>query len=144
MSELQKITGQCLCGAVTVEALTDRSNMRACHCDMCRRHTSSMFISIATEQDSITVTGPAKTFRSSDWANRGFCEVCGSTLWYGTNHDGARHLAAGLFDNGGGSTMQIEFFNDRCPDGYALAGDHKKLTTDETIALFAPRTGESK
>lgn len=141
---MDKINGQCLCGAVTITALTDHSNMRACHCDMCRRHTSSMFISVATDQASIKVNGPAKTFQSSEWAERAFCEVCGSTLWYGTPGDGARNLAAGLFDNGADTEMQIEFFNDRCPTGYALAGDHKKLTTQQTMALFAPQEDDTQ
>lgn len=97
-----------------------------------------MFVSLRTDPGSIKVNGPAKTFRSSDWAERGFCKTCGSTLWYGTVHDGALNLSAGLFDNAAGAEMKIEFFADAAPNGYALAGDHKKLTTQETIALFAP------
>jgi hypothetical protein len=104
---------------------------------MCRQHTSGMFISIDTGQEGMEITGPARSFRSSDWAERGFCESCGSTLWYGTVHEGARHLAAGLFANAGDGTMKLEFFADRCPSGYRLAGDHKRLSTEETIALFA-------
>lgn len=138
MSETKHIQGQCLCGAVTVNASVSEPALRACHCDMCRRHTSSMFMSLRTDPGSIKVNGPAKTFRSSDWAERGFCEICGSTLWYGTVHDGALNLSAGLFDNAAGAEMKIEFFADAAPKGYALAGDHKKLTTQETIALFAP------
>ncbi|KIN62654.1 Glutathione-dependent formaldehyde-activating enzyme-like protein [Sulfitobacter noctilucicola] len=116
----------------------DAPKLRACHCDMCRKHTSGAFFSIETLADSITVTGPAKAYKSSEWAGRGFCEICGSTLWYETNHDGVRNLAAGLFANAGGGTMTAEFFADQCPTGYSFAGTHKKLTTQETIALFAP------
>ncbi|MFK7940616.1 MAG: GFA family protein [Roseovarius sp.] len=136
MTSTQTITGLCLCGAVTVRADVDTPNLRACHCDMCRRHTSGMFISVATVAGSVVVSGPAKSFRSSDWAERGFCERCGSTLWYGTVADGIRHPAAGLFDDAAGGEMKIEFFADECPHGYGLAGDHRKLTTDETVALF--------
>lgn len=137
MSNARQIEGQCLCGAVRVTARTADPRLRACHCDMCRRHTSGMFISIDTEQESLEITGPARSFRSSDWAERGFCETCGATLWYGTVHDGARHLAAGLFDNAGGGRMTLEFFADRCPLGYRLAGDHKRLSSAETIAMFS-------
>ncbi len=143
MTDVKPIQGRCLCGAVTVTAMAADPTLRACHCDMCRQHTSSMFISVATIPDSVEVTGPAKSFRSSDWAERGFCEVCGSTLWYGTVHDGVRNLAAGLFENAAGASMKMEFFSDQTPDGYALAGTHKKLTTAETIQLFAPDEGET-
>ena len=140
----QKIEGHCLCGAVTVRAEIEEQSLRACHCNMCRRHTSGMFVSVAIVPNSLKVIGPAKSYRSSDWAERGFCEICGSTLWYGTVADGARHPSAGLFHDAAGGKMEIEFFADMCPHGYALAGEHRKMTTDETIALFAPEEGEAR
>ena len=132
----QTLNGRCLCGAVTVSVKTENPRLRACHCDMCRQHTSGMFVSVDTLPGTLDVAGPAKSFQSSDWAERGFCSTCGSTLWYGTLHDGMRHLAAGLFDNAAGGEMKLEFFADQCPQGYALKGDHKKLSTEETIAMF--------
>ncbi len=144
MTNQRHIEGQCLCGAVHVSAAVDNPRVRACHCDMCRRHTSGAFVSLETVADSITVTGPAQTYASSEWAERGFCGICGSTLWYGTPHDGARNLAAGLFDNAGGGVLKVEFFADQCPQGYAFSGAHKKMTTTETIALFGPDEGDTK
>lgn len=137
MSGARRIEGRCLCGAVTVSAGVERPNLRACHCDMCRRHTSGMFISVATVPGSVEVSGPATSFRSSARAERGFCQTCGSTLWYGTVADGVRHPAAGLFEDAAGGEMKIEFFADMCPHGYGLAGEHRKLATEETKALFA-------
>ena len=134
----EDIKGQCLCGAVQIAASVDSPRLRACHCDMCRQQTSGAFISLETEPGSITVEGPVKVYDSSDWATRAFCGTCGSTLWYGTKHDDAKNLAAGLFPNAGGGVLKVEFFADQCPQGYAIAGDHRKMTTDETIALFAP------
>ncbi|WP_299881366.1 GFA family protein [uncultured Sulfitobacter sp.] len=134
----KKINGQCLCGAVQITAEVDNPRLRACHCDMCRQHTSGAFFSLETVPGSITVEGPVKVYDSSDWATRAFCGTCGSTLWYGTKHDDAKNLAAGLFPNAGGGVLKVEFFADQCPQGYAIAGDHRKMTTTETIALFAP------
>ncbi len=144
MAESRQITGQCLCGAVTVTAQVTNPIVRACHCEMCRQHTSSMFISLATDPHSEAFTGPAKSFQSSEWAERGFCEKCGSTLWYGTKHDGVKNLSAGLFENAANAQLKLEFFVDNCPQGYSLAGDHKRLTTDQTIALFAPQEGTTE
>ena len=140
----EEVKGQCLCGAVQVSARVDSPRLRACHCDMCRQHTSGAFFSLETVAGSVEVTGPTQTYKSSEWAERGFCGTCGSTLWYGMQHDGSRNLAAGLFPNAGGGTLAIEFFADDCPKGYALAGGHKKLTVQETIALFAPTEGDAK
>ncbi len=133
---MSRIEGRCLCGAVTVGAVLDKPVIRACHCDMCRRLTSSMFMSLAVDPASVTAEGPVRIYPSSDWAERAFCGTCGSTLWYGTRADGGRHVAAGLFPDAGGAALKIEFFADRCPGGYALAGEHRKLDEQETIALF--------
>ena len=136
MTDASTIKGQCLCGAVTVEATPVSDGLTVCHCDMCRRHTSSMFIGISPDQATLKIEGPAKSFQSSDWAERGFCTECGSTLWYGTTHDGARYVAAGLFDNAGGAAPAVEYFSDKCPQGYHLDGVPKRLTEAETIAFF--------
>ncbi|MEM9638454.1 MAG: GFA family protein [Pseudomonadota bacterium] len=133
---VQTLHGRCLCGAVTLSVQSENPRLRACHCDMCRQHTSGMFISLDTVPGTLQVQGPAQSFISSDWAERGFCGTCGSTLWYGTREDSVRHPAAGLFENAAGGEMTLEFFADRCPQGYALTGDHRKLSTEETIAMF--------
>ena len=131
------IKGQCLCGAVQVEAVIAFDGLTVCHCDMCRRHTSSMFIGLSPVQDTLKIEGPAKSFNSSDWAERGFCSECGSTLWYGTVHDGARYLAAGLFEDAAGLTPKFEYFSDKCPQGYGVDRVEKRMTEAETIAFFS-------
>jgi hypothetical protein len=133
-----QIQGQCMCGAVTITAQSDAQIVRACHCDMCRQWTSSMFMSVPTKPGTITVHGPVKTYRSSDWAERGFCAVCGSALWYMTVHDQVRNLAAGLFENAAGFPLTLEFFHDSKPVGYTFAGGHRRLSDAETIAMFTP------
>ncbi len=102
-------------------------------------------MSIQAEQGSVQATGPVKRFVSSEWAARCFCETCGSTLWYEIPEANEINLAAGLFPDAAGQTLSMEFFIDRKPQGYALTGDHTRLTADETIALFAPSDeGESQ
>ena len=140
----QKIKGNCLCGAVTVTSTVDAPILRACHCRMCRQQNSGAYMSISNDTQDVEVSGDFTLYRSSDWAERAFCPVCGSTLWYGTIADGARHLSAGLFENAADAPLKLEFFADLCPAGYGFAGDHKRLNTEQTIALFAPNEGEAR
>lgn len=130
------VQGQCMCGAVRAAARISKPILRACHCDMCRQQTSAMFMSLAVDDGTLVLDGPITTFRSSDWAERGFCGTCGSTLFYATVADGARHPAAGLFADIDDVPLKLEFFSDMCPSGYALAGDHRRLNTEQTIAMF--------
>ena len=61
MPELQ---GQCMCGAVTITATPARDALGACHCDQCRRWTSSMLVTFQAEP-GYAALGPVKTFTSS-------------------------------------------------------------------------------
>lgn len=143
MTDAQVIEGQCLCGAVAARAEVSKPILRACHCEMCRQHTSSMFMSLGVDAGTLAFDGPVKTYRSSEWAERGFCGTCGSTLYYGTVEDGARHPSAGLFKDAAGAPLKLEFFVDNAP-GYALEGAHRKMSRTETEALFAPNDGDAQ
>lgn len=138
----ERLSGSCLCGAVTVEATPTRHALAACHCDMCRRWTSSMLMTVPAEAGSVEATGPVKTFSSSEWAERAFCADCGSPLWYRlTNGDDSHmqmQLSAGLFEGAGGMDLKLEVFIDRKPRGYAFDGSRRQMTEAEVIAAFAP------
>jgi hypothetical protein len=128
--------GHCMRGAVTVTVAQFGDNMNACHCDMCRRWTGSAFVAVRASAKDVDLQGPVKTIARSDWATRGWCDTCGSTLFYRTNADGSYGLSAGLFANTAGRQLNIEYFVDQKPDGFAYAGDHKRLTEAETLAFF--------
>ncbi|MCL6286040.1 GFA family protein [Ruegeria sp. 2012CJ41-6] len=138
MTQLQ---GQCMCGAVTVTATPGKPALGACHCDMCRRWTSSMLITVPAEP-GYTAEGPVRTYASSNWAERAFCGTCGSALWYRITAPGDMHgqtqMAAGLFDNAANGALKLELFIDRKPQGYAFAGDRRQMTEAEVLAMFAP------
>jgi len=139
---MSAVTGRCMCGAVKVTADLSREDLTVCNCDMCRRWTGAAFMSVRVHQSSIHIDGPTRRFKSSDWAERGFCDACGSTLWYrltapGPGH-GAYNFSAGLFDTGDMNIGQ-EYFVDSKPQGWAFAGDHLKVTEAETMAMFAPK-----
>ena len=136
-------SGKCMCGAVTITATAEKPVLRACHCDMCRRQTSSMFMSVPTFAGSEQINGPAQSYKSSEWAERGFCGTCGSTLWYKVSEMAQINFSAGLFENAANATLRLEFYEDNTPQGYDLAGDHKKMTTAQTLALFAPDEGDA-
>ncbi|MFV2002818.1 MAG: GFA family protein [Paracoccaceae bacterium] len=137
-------TGRCLCGAVSVHIVPDMDELRACHCDMCRRWSGSAFLSIHVPDGSLTSDGPVRTYKSSDWAERAWCELCGSSLWYRLCTPGREFygVAAGLFDKACGFALAKEFYIDRKPDGFAFAGEHKRLSEarmNEIIAAFVAR-----
>ncbi len=138
----ERLNGRCMCGAVTVSAIPARASLSACHCAMCRRWSSSAFMALEAEDGSVTVEGPAKRFQSSEWAERAFCERCGSNLWYRITAPGPGHgqyqLAAGLFDVNG-MHLGLEVFIDSKPDAYAFEGERRQMTGQEIFDFFAPK-----
>ncbi len=80
--KVMPITGGCLCGAVKYEATEPPTDVAYCHCRMCQRVTGSpygLFAFIPVAGFRFTCGG-AKFYKSSDWAERGFCAECGTPL----------------------------------------------------------------
>ena len=117
-------TGQCLCGAVTFEAKDVESHVHACHCSMCRRWNGGPALAVAV--GSVTFAGEAniRRYRSSEWAERGFCKKCGSSLCYFLIPN--RYIIeAGLF-NEQDFKLESEIFCAGKPTWYEFAGGHPR------------------
>ncbi len=107
MSENEKLTGGCLCGAIRLEV--DRSavvSANNCHCSDCQRSTGSAFATIVLIPDSAfeLTSGEAKCFSvtgsSGKSVTRSFCPDCGSPLWSQVEvAPGLRFVKAGAFDD---------------------------------------------
>jgi len=74
--------GGCLCGAVRYRALAPYLRCMICHCEQCRKHSGSPCLSfVHFPADSFSWIGEEpRRYRSSAFAERGFCKKCGSTL----------------------------------------------------------------
>jgi hypothetical protein len=104
---------------------------------MCRRWTGSAFIGVDYRDGGIKFekNDSLKWFNSSDWAERGFCTNCGSSLFYRLkDNDSFLAISAGTLDLPSGLKLEKEIFIDEKPDYYDFAGDQKKLTGAEFFA----------
>ena len=82
MSDQQKITGGCLCGAIRYEASEPPNKSGTCHCRMCQRWTGSAFYAFAGfSRIAFRFTkGEPKIYQSSAISERSFCSDCGSPV----------------------------------------------------------------
>ncbi len=131
----KQIEGHCLCGAVTMRATPSRGHVEACHCTMCRQWGGSALLSVQCGSQ-VEIAGEAHVtrYRSSRWAERGFCARCGSHLFYRYVPADGYAFAAGLFPDDALLTLSEEIFIDEKPGYYAFAGEAEKLTGAEVIA----------
>ncbi|HKE93027.1 MAG TPA: GFA family protein [Povalibacter sp.] len=82
MTDEIRFDGGCLCGAIRYRALGQPLRGVMCHCSMCRRHSGAPVLAfVHFPGASFTwVRGEVSWYRSSPYAERGFCAVCGSTV----------------------------------------------------------------
>jgi hypothetical protein len=82
MSPADAFEGGCLCGAVRYRATTPPVRGVICHCPMCRRHSGAPVLAFVhfPARDFTWLLGAPARYRSSEFAERGFCAKCGSTL----------------------------------------------------------------
>jgi len=76
------LTGGCLCRAVRYVALGEPINVRACHCEQCRKATGGIFYARALyQQADVAIEGETTAYASSGRLERVFCPQCGTTLF---------------------------------------------------------------
>ena len=82
MTEQQIFEGGCLCGGIRYRSTVPPVRGVICHCSMCRKHSGAPILAfVHFPLDAFTwVKGEPSRYRSSQYAERGFCPQCGSTL----------------------------------------------------------------
>lgn len=142
MEQSHAVTGKCLCGAVAFSAQAKSLDVSVCHCSMCNRWSGglSMFLEVAGApkfegQDNIGL------YRSSEWGDRGFCKVCGSSLFWKLVGEDRYTLSAGCLDDQSPLHFALEIFIEDKPAYYDFANPTVKQTAEEAMAEF---TGTDK
>jgi hypothetical protein len=77
-------------------------------------------------------------FNSSAWAERGFCNNCGSHLFYRLKESKQYHMPVGLFDEQKRLVFDHQVFIDEKPAFYAFANETSEMTGAEVFAKYAP------
>ncbi len=137
MSKSSSLSGGCLCGAVRFSADDVDTDHHACHCSMCRHWAGGPVF--AADAGAVRFEGEPnlRRYESSEWAQRGFCGICGSNLFYYLKPADAYHLCVGAFDDPAVFKLNVEVFVDHKPKGYQFAGTHQQLTEAQVFAAFS-------
>lgn len=133
------VRGRCLCGAVRFAAAPIGLEMEACHCSMCRRWAGG--VGIYRDVSSLRFDDEAAlgVYRSSEWGERLFCRICGSSLAWRMISGEFITVAAAALDGAEALPLTGEIFIDDKPAGYAFANATSKRTGAEIAAVIAAR-----
>ncbi|MFT6580234.1 MAG: GFA family protein [Alphaproteobacteria bacterium] len=131
--ETQSMTGRCLCGSVTLTATVKGREHGVCHCSQCRKWSGGPGHAVHFEALEFENDDSVTAYDSSEWAQRGFCNKCGTHLFYRFKENNSFVVWVGAFDDNDSFTLANEIYIDNKPDGYSFAGDHPRLTEQEFL-----------
>ena len=129
--------GSCLCGAVTFGVEGDLPGPGACHCRSCRKQSGHYFASTDVPRSAVTIYGGDKVgwFQSSDKVRRGFCTVCGASLFWDPLFKDWIGIAMGAFDTPTGTRLAIHVFAAEKGDYYDI---NDPVPVAETVPFRPP------
>jgi hypothetical protein len=116
------IMGGCLCGGVRFRITGALRPILVCHCSQCRKQTGFAVAATAAKRDSMVFESETTLawFRASPTAQRGFCNACGSVLFW--QPDGGEQISvmAGSLDGPTGLSIGKHIYVADKPDWYEI------------------------
>ena len=90
MTDVQRVRGGCLCGAIRITVTLPALFCVHCHCSMCRRNHGATYVTwfgVPRAQLSIdSGLDQLARYQSSPHGTRSFCRRCGSSLFCESTH----------------------------------------------------------
>ncbi len=129
-----------MCGAVRIAGTAKEPEVSACHCEMCRRWSSGPYFEVPCENVTFQGEDNIAKIRSSEWAERAFCKLCGSNLYYHLIDSSEFQISAGLLDNQSDLRLVLQVFVDKKPPFYTLADKTETMTAEEVYAAYSSGT----
>ena len=93
-------TGSCLCGSVAFEIHGPMDDILLCHCTQCRKQTGHYEVSTDVPRRALSIAGEEHLtwYFSSEAVRRGFCAICGSSLFWDPVRRDLIGVSMGAFD----------------------------------------------
>lgn len=138
MNVIPEQSGSCLCGSVSLVATPKRYHVGACHCETCRKWGGGPLLAVECSGD-VRFDGAKNisVYNSSEWAERGFCQQCGTHLFYRLKQGEMYAIPVGLFDENEHWQLTDQVFIESKPAFYSFAEKTTNLTGAELFAQFS-------
>ena len=132
MNDDAVFTGGCLCGARRVEVTPLTKWCAHCHCSLCRRAHGAAFVTwFGVESSRFEIMNGADRvtwYRSTPEASRGFCDRCGSTMFFRSDRwADETHIALANMEGSIDREPTAHVFYDAHVDWIELGDDLRRL-----------------
>lgn len=117
--------GSCLCGAISFEVKGNLGEADACHCTQCRKQSGHYFVSVNVPRSALAVQGADNIvwYQSSEKVRRGFCRICGSSLFWDPIFKDWTSIAMGALDTPAGVKLAMHIHVASKGDYYDILDD---------------------
>lgn len=130
--------GNCLCRAITFSVTPPSRWVAHCHCTMCQQAGGSAFITwVGIDRQHFQLHDPQNQlnwYQSSAEAQRGFCKICGSNLFFRSNRwPDEIHITLSNFQTPVDKAPQMHVFWDTHVDWVALHDNLPRKNAEESF-----------
>lgn len=130
-------TAQCLCGKIGISAPNLGESVGACHCVMCRTWSGGPLLAVDGGEGLILENeAHISVYSSSEWAERGFCNVCGTHLFYRLKDNDKYYIPVGLFADSDKFHFDSQIYVEQKPHYYDFANKTRMMTGDEVVSEY--------
>lgn len=133
-----KITGSCLCQTISFSFETDEKAFDSCHCGMCRKWSGGPAMAVNASRN-LEIRGEENlaTYKSSDWAQRGFCRKCGTHLFYQMPEKNFTNFFLGSLDQRDEMDFRCQIFTDHKPANYKFSNNTEMMTEEQVMEVMS-------
>jgi len=134
---MSELAGKYLCEDVSFTAIGNITRVTACHCEMCRRQNGGGVFHTAVLNGTLKFEKKQslKWYSSSDWAERGFCNQCGSTFFWRFKDQHHIDLSLGSLESPP-KMLDAHIFTDKCGAYETISKNIPHMTAAEVIAAY--------
>ncbi len=119
---MEGLTGGCLCGAVRYRATGPLRDVVFCHCTRCRRTHGHFAAYTSCPRERLElVEQRGLRWYEADGRRRGFCSVCGASVFWERPGEATISIAAGTLDGPTGLRPGRHIFTADAGDYYEIA-----------------------
>lgn len=129
-------SGGCLCGAVRFEIAVPEAKFSICHCGMCRKWSAGPFMTVhCSGEPTFENQEGLAWYPGSEWAERGFCSRCGSSLFYRLTMQPDPDLIVSVeaFDDADDMILEPHIYVDALPQRYQFGDSRPRVTEAEFL-----------
>ena len=136
---MKRLAGGCLCWSIRYSAEGPFRPVIACHCGQCRRTSGHYSAATMVGRDRLSIDGKPTWFESSPGVRRGFCDRCGSSLFWQGRDQTRISIFAGTLDDPTGLVLGGHIHLAHKGDYYTVGDDLPCAAGTDTVLLEGSR-----